>query len=147
MKPPTLPNVPKLELDGFALDVTYYVQKEYVDIAEAAIELPSIIEWLNYQSQLNNEAKMLTKAKLERVEAKVFFDLKDGEYQRLGYGDKPSIDALNRAVALNEEVIALKDDLAVYDALVDRLRNLQRSLMAKLDLVRSSEATRRRLVE
>lgn len=146
-KPPALPNVPALVLDDFKLDVTYYIQKEYIDIAEAAVELPSIIEWLNYQTQLNDEQKMRASAALERREAEYFFQLKDGEYQHRGYGDKPSIEALKMAVALDDTVVQLKDDIAIYDALVDRLRNLQRSLMAKLDLVRSSEATRRRLVE
>lgn len=147
MRPPKLPEIPNLALDGFSLNVQYYVQQEYLDIAVAAVELPSIIEWLNYQTQVNDEAKMLRSVELERVEARTFFDLKDGEYQRLGFGDKPSVEALKMAVALNEQVIVLKDDIAIYDALVDRLRALQRSLISKLELVRSSEATRRRLTD
>lgn len=146
-KPPPLPSIPPVVLDGFELDVQYYVQQEYADIQEAAVELPAIIEYLNWQTQIHIESKVSVEAKLERTEAKVYFDLKAGEFQRLGYGDKLTEESLKKAVALNDEVIALKDEVGVYAGWVERLRNLQRSLQFKLELVRSSEATRRKLVE
>jgi len=146
-KPPALPNIPPVVLDGFELDVEYYVRREYNEIQDAAIELPSIIEYLNWQAQIHIESKIATEAKLERTEAQVYFDLKNGEFQRLGYGDKLTEESLKKGVALNENVIALKDEVGVFTGWVERLRNLQRSLQFKLELVRSSEATRRRLVE
>lgn len=146
-KAPPLPKIPPLELDGFSLDLQYYVQKEYVDIGEAAIELPSIIEWLNYQHQIALEMKMRQKAALERTEATAYFNLKSGDYQSLGYGDKPTADALKAAVSLNPDVQELNEDIAVWSALEDRLERVTRSLTSKLELVRSSEATRRKLVE
>jgi len=145
-QPPKLPRIPPLNLDGFELNVQYYVQKEYGDIAVAAVELPSIIEWLNWQHQIALEMKLRKKAELERVEAQVYFELKGGDFQSRGYGDKATGDALHAAVVLDERVIDLNEDIAVWCALEDRLERISRSLTAKLDLVRSSEATRRRLV-
>jgi hypothetical protein len=140
---PKLPKIPPLELDGFSLDVNYYVTKEYNDIQEAAVELPAIIEWLNWQNQIAIESKIRTKSQIDRSEAQAYFDLKNGGFQRKGYGDKATEDALKRAVALDEASAQLAEDFAVYSALVDRLTNVQRSLQFKLELVRSTEATKR----
>lgn len=146
-KAPQLPTIPSLELDGYSLDVQYYLQAEYTDIALAAVELPTVIEYLNYQHQIALEMKMRKKAELERTEANVYFELKGGGFQDKGYGDKVTADALKAAVSLDGRVIELNEDIAVWSALEDRLDRLARSLTSKLEIVRSSEATRRRLVE
>jgi hypothetical protein len=146
MKPPKLPKIPDIELDGYRFEVNYYVTKEYTDISQAAVELPSAIEWLNWQNQIAIESKMASKSNLERAEALAYFALKGGKFIEKGYGEKVTEDGLKRAVCLDETVIECADNLAVFTALVDRLTNIQRSLQFKLDLVRSSEATRRKLV-
>lgn len=142
---PELPKTPPLDLDGFQLDVDYYTKKEYADISEAAIELPAIVEWLNWQTQIAIETKLTLKAKIERSEAIAYFSLKNGDFQRKGYGDRATEDALKHAVCLDDDVTQLNEDYAVYAALVDRLTNVQRSLQFKLELVRSTEATNRKL--
>lgn len=144
---PQLPKIPPIELGDHKLDVEHYVRKEYLDIADAAVELPSVIEWLNWQTQVHIERKMTTKAALEREEAQVYFDLKGGGFERNGYGHKATEESLKRAIDLDEKVIQLKEDLAIYTALVERLYRVQQSLQFKLELVRSSEATRRALVQ
>ena len=147
MKPPSLPPIPPLNLAGFSLDIQYYVRKEYNDIANAAVELPSIIEWLIYQHQIALEMKLRKKAELERIEATAYFELKAGDFQSKGYGDKPTETAIQAAVALDERVIEVNEDLAIWSALEDRLDRSARTLTGKFELVRSSEATRRKLVE
>jgi hypothetical protein len=147
MKAPELPNIPPLSLDGFELDLQYYVRKDYEAIEIAAVELPSIIEWLNYQHQVALEMKFRKKAELERIEATAYFDLKKGDFHSKGYGDKPTEAAVQAAVSLDERVIEVNEDLAVWSALEDRLERSARSLTGKFELVRSSEATRRKLVE
>jgi hypothetical protein len=91
--------------------------------------------------------KLRQRSLVERIEATAYFALKNGEFQSRGYGDKPTADALKAAVALDDDVIKEAEDLAVWSALEDRLERIMKSLSAKLDLVRSSEATRRKLVE
>ena len=147
MKAPELPSIPPLKLDGFSLDLQYYVRKDYNAIEIAAVELPSIIEWLNWQHQVALEMKFRKKAELERIEATVYFELKGGDFQSKGYGDKPTETAIQAAVVLDERVIEVNEDLAVWSALEDRLERSARSLTGKFELVRSSEATRRKLVE
>lgn len=138
-----LPTIPAIELDGYTLDVGSFLAKEYLEIGEASIELPTVIEWLNLQLQSMIESKHKLKADLGRVEATAFFALKQGKFQQLGYGDKPTETAVAHAVNLDPDVARISDDLAVVTGWVERLTNLQRSLQHKLELVRSVEATRR----
>jgi len=142
-----LPQIPPLSIGDYTLDLQYYVQKEYLDIAEAAVELPTVIEWLNYQHQIALEMKLRQRAKLERREADAYFELKGGTFEEKGFGDKMTADALKAAIALDSQVTELHEDVAIWTALEDRLERIARSLTAKLELVRSSEATRRKLIE
>lgn len=146
MKKPTLPKLEPVELEGYKLDLQYFFTKEYREIGEASIELPSVIEWLNFQLQGQIESKHRKKAELERAEATSYLGLKNGGFTRQGYGDKPTEVALDHAVKLDADVTRLNEELAIITGWVDRLYNLQKSLQFKLELVRSNEATRRTLV-
>ena len=66
--------------------------------------------------------------------------------KKIDEANKATEEALKRAVNLNDEVVQLNEDYAVYAALAERLSNVQRSLQFKLELVRSTEATKRTLV-
>ena len=145
MKKPPLPKLEPLALDGHTLDLNYLFTKEYVDIGDASIELPTVIEWINYQLQGQIEQKHRLKSALERAEASAYFALKGGQFARQGYGDKPTEVSLDHAVKLDPDVTALAENLAIVTGWVDRLYNLQRSLQFRLEMVRSSEATRRTL--
>jgi hypothetical protein len=145
--PPPLPKLPAIELDGFSLDIDYYLTKEYVDIGLAAVELPALIETLNWQNQANVEQLMRKEAERKRAEGEVYFRMKNGGFQSAGYGDKPTDKGLDYAVKLDPDVIALEDQVAILTAWTDRLKNLMKSLQSKLELVRSTEATRRKLPE
>src|SRR5215831_11441489 len=122
--PPQLPQIPPLNIGDFNLDLQYYVQKEYFDIGEAAVELPTVIEWLNYQHQIALEMKLRQKAQLERREAETYFELKGGGFESKGYGDKMTADALKAAVALDQTVIELHEDVAIWSALEVRLERI-----------------------
>lgn len=147
MKPPPLPQLEPIELDGYKLDLQFWLTKEYREIGEAAVELPSIIEWLNFELQGFIEVKIRKKAELARAEAKAYFSIKNGDFQRKGYGDKPTEAAVNHAVQLDEEVTKLNEDVAVVSGWVERFINLQKTLQFKLELVRSNEATRRKQID
>ena len=54
---------------------------------------------------------------------------------------------LEKAVHLEDSVVKVHESYAVLYGWVRRLQNLQMSLQSKLELIRSTEATRRRLVE
>lgn len=143
--PPPLPPIPPIDLDGFELDMQYYIQKEYLDIAQAAVELPSIIEAISAYHQVVTENKIRTKARLEQRESRALFELKGGEFQSKGYGDKITEASLKAAVVLDDEVMQLTEEFAVWSALEDRLERSGKALLGKLDIVRSSEATRRKV--
>jgi len=142
---PKLPKLPGLNLLDQTIDLNYFLNREYSDIAEAAIQLPTLIEVLNYNSQLNKETLLRREAELARLRAETYFYLKSGGFQRAGYGDKASEEALKMAIQLDPKIQELLEDIAIYTAWDERYRNMMRTFQFKLELVRSTEATRRRL--
>lgn len=139
-----LPRLGTLDLDGFSLDLDYYLTHPYDDIREAAQELPPLIEWVNAQLQVLTEQRLIAKQEIREAEAGAYFDLRrDGAFAELGYSGKPTDTALAHAVALNDQVKEAHRSYAVLTGWVHRLSTLQVSLQSKLELVRSTEATRR----
>ena len=147
MKRPRLPKLDPIVLgDGFELDIDYYLSTDYLDITQAAAELPPIIEWVNQRLQDLTEQKIIKRQQLKEVEAEAYFALRAGGFSEQ-YADKMTEASLEKAVCLAAEVKNVHREYAVLAGWVQRLINLQQSLQAKLDLVRTSEATRRRLVD
>ena len=141
------PKLGPIRYGDFSLDLEYYLGGDYVDIIRVASELPAAIEWVNAALQDWTERKIIAKQFVEQVEATVYFELKNGGFEAKGYAGKPSEDAVKHAIQLDERVTEAHRKYAVLYAWVQRLYNVQGSLQARLDLVRSSEATRRRLTE
>lgn len=142
-------HIDDLELNGQKVDLNYYFTQEYTDIGQAAQELPNLIEWINAQLQVFYEDKLNAEQELKRAEADAYFELKsdsNANYATL-YGGKVTEKALEYAVNRDEGVTVAWKRLNGLTAWVRRLHNLQQSLSTKLDLIRSSEATRRRLVD
>ncbi len=135
-----------IELDGEKIDLNYYFTQEYSEIGQAAAELPNLIEWVNWKSQLLYEDKLNAEQELKTAEANAFFDLKGGTFKDI-YGMNPTDKSLQHAVYKDEGVIEAWKKYNRAAAWVKRLNSLQNSIATKLDLIRSSEATRRRLVE
>lgn len=131
---------------GATIDLDYYFSQEYTDIQQAAQEIPALIEWINAQMQSMYEERLNLDTLLAEARAKAYFDLRKGGLEQ-EYGGKPTEKALLFAIDLNDEVQDLERKLNISKAWVRRLNNLQLSLQTKLDLIRSSEATRRRLIE
>lgn len=141
-----LPKLHPIDLDGYSLDVDYYLKHDYIDVQEATQELPAIIEWVNVQRQVLLEQKVTKKQELKEVEARAYFDLRGGLFEERGFGKMTEV-ALEHAVALDENVKKEHRDFAVLVGWLSRLSTLLDALQCKLDLTRTSEATRRKLVE
>src|ERR1051326_4693325 len=108
------PPLEPLNYGGFSLDLDYYLSHDYIDIGEAASELPPIIEWVNGWLQDLTERKIIQKQLVEQVEARAYFELKGGMFESKGYGTtKPSEEALKRAVQLDERVIEAHEKYAI----------------------------------
>ncbi len=142
----TIPAVAPIKgFEGVELDIQHYLLEEYSDVSDAAKELPAVMEWLNELRSAYIEERDVLKSDLEVAEAKAYFDLKgsgDGSYQ-VNYQCKPTEEGMKMAVALDQEVRRLKEKLAAVAATQSRLTGTLGSLQAKVELLRSSEATRR----
>jgi hypothetical protein len=141
-----IPKIKQLTLDGFTLDVDYFLTCEYDDISAAAAELPSVIEWINERLQSYQEMKLIKKAEVSEAEARAYFELTGPSENNLesNYpGSKRTETALAHAIAIDPTVTEAKRELAVLTGWTGRLGGLMNSLQSRLDLLRSSEATRR----
>lgn len=143
----TLPKLDKLELGGYALDIDYFLKTDYQDTHAAAKELPAVIEWVNSELQIAIEKKILCKQQVKKAEGAAFLDLRGALWERRGYAGKQTEGAIEAAVHQEQTVVEAHENLAAWTGLVSRLSNTLLSLQAKLDLVRTSEATRRAMVE
>jgi hypothetical protein len=136
-----LPKLESIELQGYALDVDYYLKKDYNDISVASEELPALIEWVNMLVQIYTEKKLIAKQEIKEVEARAYNRLEsDPEFT----GKKTDTN-LSRQIVLQEDVMKAHRRFAVLTGWCSRLINLQISLQSKLDLVRSTESTRRKV--
>ena len=139
-----LPKLGHLDLgEGaeYKLDLDCWLTKEYDDIGHASAELPPIIEWVNAQLQTISEAKIIKKHEIKEAEARAYFrQRRNGTPE----GGRQTETAIAHNVALDDEVMEVYREFAVFSAWSQRLTNLLFSLQAKLDLVRSTEATRRK---
>jgi hypothetical protein len=129
--------------EHYQLDIDYFLKHDYADIGEAMEHLPAIIEYLNEQRQMLREQLVIQKQDCKRLEAKAYFALKGGEFQDSYPTQKVSESAVGHAVTLDAAVIRGYDQLAVLVAAVERVTTTIITLGLKLELVRSTEATRR----
>ena len=144
---PPIPTVPAIELDGFRLDVAYFLRKDYEDIATASIELPAIIEWVNCKLQALTEQRIRKEDSVKELEAEAWFWLQNGGWEDNNYAGRKNAHALLMGCKLDPKVKKARSELATLSGWTQRLYNVMTSLQAKLELVRSAEATRRRIFD
>jgi hypothetical protein len=138
-----LPNIKNIVVEGQTVVLADYLSRDFSDIREASETLPSILGFLGQARARALADTMSAKRMLAQAKATVYFALRNGEFEAKGYGGKPTEEALKHAIALDETVIAAAEYhekmirfFGVLDSSVD-------SMVAKMDLVRSSEATKR----
>jgi hypothetical protein len=136
-----LPTLDPIKLQGYELNVDYYLKKDYNDISIASEELPALIEWVNMLVQLYTEKKLITKQEIKEIEAEAFNRLETDP----DFTGKKTDTNLSRQLVLQEDVKKAHRRYAVLVGWCGRLINLQFSLQSKLDLVRSTESTRRKV--
>jgi hypothetical protein len=135
-----LPQIPSLEINGFQLDVDTLLKKEYDDVAEACLEVPAIMDFLNDHVRDVQDVISQKEALLRREWANRYFDL------RLNWPRpeiKPSATAISMAMDADEHLSSCQTEVDSLRSWVKRIEGLQNALKVKLDLLRTSEATRR----
>lgn len=138
----SLPDLDPVELQGYKLEVDYYLKKDYDDISAASQELPALIEWINMMVQCYAEDRLVAKQEIKEAEARAYFRLMKSDAL-----DKKTDTVISRALVLEEDVMKAHRRFARLTGWVSRLQNLQMSFQSKLDLVRSTESTRRSMID
>lgn len=140
----SLPVLDPILIDGFNLNIDHYLKHDYTDISEAN-ELPAVIEYLNQFLQRLTEQKLIAKHNIKVVESRVFFALRGGQFTEL-YADKQTDKSLGMAVQADASVGEAVQQHAILVGWCQRIMNLITTVQVKLDIVRSTEATRRKFI-
>lgn len=146
MSTPTIPKLGSITFREHTLDLDYYLTREYGDFSEAANDLPVVSEWLNDMLQYYIGTEVIEYRKVKQTEAEVYFELRQGGFQQK-YGDKMTEKALEYAIELDPRLIAAVESYADVKGWTVRLRNMISLFTAKLDLLRTVEASRRHIDE
>ena len=129
---------------GERLDIHLLLQAPYEDISEAADQIPAAIGWLGYQRAMMTQRLILAEQAWKKAEAKQYFEMKSGGFVDQGWGEKqPSEEALKRVILLTPQVDKACAEFALLKKHFEWISSSINALQAKLELVRSSEATRR----
>mgnify|MGYP001614093028 CR=1 FL=1 len=144
---PPVPRLKNLRIGNEVLDLDRLLNADYENVAEASEKLPAAISWLSYQRAAMTEQVMLFDRREEQAKAEAYFALKNGEFEARGHGIKPTDAALKMAVLLDPAVIQSGKDFARYKRHLALYSGQIEALRSKLELVRTSEATRRRLID
>lgn len=135
--------VASLTLAGHTVDIQHYLSKPYDDIAEASLEIPALLAFLGQQRAWAVERVLRAEREWKKAEAKAYFDLREGQFVAKGFGPKMTEDALKRAVVLDEAVDAAGENYEKRKRMLDAFNETIAALKMKIDLVRSTETTRR----
>lgn len=138
-----VPKLKSFKVGEDTLDLNYLLNAPFEDIGEAAESIPAAIGWLGYHRSWAIERLIVTEQEWKRVEAQQYFELKNGGFVSKGFGEKITEEALKKAVLLTDEVNQACVDYAKRKQHVEWISTSIDALQAKLELVRSSEATRR----
>jgi len=142
-----VPKLKNIKIGNETLDLDSLLNSEFEDVREASEQLPAAIAWLGFHRGYAYERLTIAEQEWNEAEARVYFDLRNGAFVERGYGDKMTEEALKKAVLLDESVSQAAVEYASAKRWLEVYNSTIEALVAKLDLVRTSEATRRRLIE
>lgn len=122
-------------------------EAEYDNVAEAAETLPGFIAWLAHHKGDAVEAVERNKRLYEEAEAEAYFELRAGGFETDGFAGKPTEEALKKAVMMKPMVRGAAEVYEKSLNLKEVINGVLIAIQAKLDLVRTTEATKRRIQE
>lgn len=140
-----IPKLAALNTDLIVLDPDYWFRKRYMEIGDAASELPTVIEYINESLQRASIAAADAKIDVEKLEAETYTRLRQ-EWSTT-YAEKMTEKALEMQINQDETLIQARHNFSVLKSYVSRLQNMQENLRLKLDSMRTVEATRRKLIQ
>ncbi len=143
MRKVSVPILRSYTLADVTIEIDEILNAPYEDIGEAAESIPAYIGWFGHQRAVVHERMLNLEYAWKETEARAYFDLKSGQFVAKGFGEKVTEEGLKRAVLLVEEVKAAAEKYNRCLKNFEWMKSVIDALDAKLELVRSREATRR----
>jgi hypothetical protein len=138
-----VPVLRALKIGDEKVDLNYLLNSPFEDIREACECIPAAMGYIGDVRSRMVERMLMADKTWKESEAKAYFSLRNGRFQAEGYGDKMTEEALKRAVELDPTVREWAEKYANYKRNVEWLNDTIQALRYKIELVRSSETTRR----
>lgn len=138
-----IPKPGKMSIFGDSLDLDRFLVNSYEDIGQASMELPAVIEWINIKLQRVIESKVIAKQAVNEARAKAFVALKNGGWKVHVPEARPTDSVISELIELDPHVTAAVEEFAILSGWSIRLTNMIYAFQTKLELVRSTETTRR----
>ena len=142
-----VPKLRDIKIGNEVLRLEELLNADYDNVAEAALQIPAAIAWLSWKRGVQYKRVEEYKRRHKEAQAETYFALKNGQFEALGYGSKPTEAALSQAILLDDSVKAAAELLEEAHRLFQIYAGQLDALQGKLEMVRTSEATRRRLIE
>lgn len=142
-----IPKLSNIKIGGDTIDLEYLLNTDFEDVREACEQLPAAMAWLGWQRGYAAERLIIADQSWKEAEARAYFDLRNGAFVEKGYGDKMTEEALKKAVLLDATVAKAAAEYGKAKRWIEVFNSTIDAISAKLDMVRTSEATRRRLIE
>lgn len=141
------PHADPVKIGDTRVDIDAFLTRDYGDIEEASEELPGLIEYINQEYQYAVEDKLNLRQEVKTRAAEIIRDIRQpGMWERLGFAGKLTEKGVEAAINLDEHYLTLTEKYHRMVGRCGRLANMMTILQVKLDLVRSVEATKRKLV-
>ena len=140
------PSIKPIVLDGYTLDLQAILSRDYDDISVACVVLPQYAEWVNEQLHTMHESRAATDNELRIAKAEAYFKFRARGLDHYGVS-KVTEAAIEHAIELDSRVQELGSKMATLDGWCRRLARISETLIRQMDLIRSSEATRRKIFD
>jgi hypothetical protein len=146
MKVP-VPKVKAFKVGGDELDLDWLLKHDFDDIREASELLPAAMAWLGWQRAYYKEQLYIAEVAIKTVKAKLYFKYREHGLESDGFSGKPTETAIEHAINVHEDLAAQHALAAKFERVVCNLAGYIDALNTKVELVRTSEATHRKVTE
>jgi hypothetical protein len=144
---PTVPHIKAFKIGGEELDVDYFLKHDFDDIREASEVLPASMAWLGWQRAYFQEQLYMTEVALKSCRAKLYQHYKANGLESDGYAGKATEAAVEHAINSHPEMADIFAKIGKYTRIISNLMSYIFAFERKIELVRSGEATHRKVVD
>lgn len=142
-----VPQIKPFKVGTEGLDIDWMLKHPFDDVHEASEKLPAAMAWLGWQRAWYKELLYNAEVAVKTAKGTVYHHYRAEGFESDGFTGKPTEAAIEHAINVHPDVIAQHGKVAKYEGVISKLTTYICALEHKIDLVRTGEATHRKVVE